>query len=157
MLVIFALCGWVAGALVLGSDHDATFLGSLLSAGAFRSAIAASVGALAWSPLLAWGRLRWHFGMLVGLAAGLTALYAYFFIWPPEMQEGRAQAWKTTGLFVTVYWRFLIPSSLVAGAASAEWTNWPVRTPRWQQIANGDDLPDIPIPASPRGPSEDDP
>ena len=149
VLVIFALCGWIAGALVLGSDEDATFLGSLTARGAFRGAIAAALGALVWSPLLAWGRLRWHLGMLVGLLAGLAALFLFFFLWPPEMQEGRFGAWKTTGLFITVYWRFLVPSALIAGGVGAEWTRRPVRKPRWQHIADGDDLPEIPIPAPP--------
>jgi hypothetical protein len=150
VLVIFALCGWIAGALVLGTNKDATFLGSLWTAWPLRSAIAAALGALVWGPLLAWARLRWYLGALVGLVAGLTALYLFFFIWPPEMQAGRLAAWKTAGLFITVYWRFLIPSSVVAGALGAEWTRWPVRTPRWQQIADGEDLPEIPVPAPPR-------
>lgn len=155
--MIFALCGWIAGALVLGTNRDTTFFGSLWTQWTLRSAAAAALGALAWSPLLAWARLRWYLGTLVGLAAGLTSVALFFFLWPPEMQDGRLHAWKTAGLFITVYWRFLIPASVVAGAAATEWTRWPVRTPRWEQIANGDDLPEIPIPAPPRPPPEESP
>lgn len=155
--MIFALCGWVAGALVLGTNQDTTFLGALWTPWTLRSAVAAGVAAVVWGPLLAWARLRWYLGALVGLVAGLTALYLFFFIWPPDMQDGRLEAWKTAGLFISVYWRFLIPASIVAGAGAAEWTRWPVRTPRWQQIADGDDLPEIPVPAPPRPPPEESP
>ena len=152
VVVVFALSGWVTGALILGTNQDATFLGSLWTAPPLRSAIAAATGALVWGPVFSRTRPRWYLGTIIGVVAGLTALCLFFFIWPPDTQDGRWMAWKTAALFLTVYWRFLIPSSVLAGAAAAAWTRRPVPLPRWQQLANGDDLPERPIPAPPRPP-----
>lgn len=149
VLVIFALCGWITSGLVLSTNEHETFFGSLWTLWPLRGAVAAAIGGLVWGPLLAWLRLRWYLGAPAGLGAGLTALFIFFFIWKPEMQDGRLQAWKTAGLFITVYWRFLIPAAALAGAVAVEWSRRSVRKPRWQSIADGDDLPEIPIPVRP--------
>jgi hypothetical protein len=114
-------------------------MNGLLSSTAVRGAFAGIAGALPWAPLLGWARLRWPVGILVGQVVGMTGLYLFFFMWPPELQSGRLAAWRTAGLFITVFWKYLMPVSAVAGAAATLWARRSVRPPRWQLIAEADD------------------
>jgi hypothetical protein len=136
VLVVFALGGWIAGGLVVATNADTSVVGGLTGVYAFRSALAGLAGGVVWGPLMGWARLRGYFGAVIGLVAGLTSLYLFFFLWPPSLQAGRLDAWKTAGLFVSVYWRYLIPVSVVAGAVACEWARRPVAPPRWQTMAD---------------------
>lgn len=136
--ITFAVVGWLAGALVLTTNSDQDTVGAFVHPIAFRSGLAALLASLAWGPALAWTRLRWIWGAIIGVPIGLTAIYVFFFIWPHGWQAGRVNAWKSVTLFTTIYWRYLIPMSCLAGALSSVWAKRTVRPPRWVEIADED-------------------
>lgn len=120
---------------MISTNAETSLMSGLFSSIALRGMVAGIAGALPWAPLLGWARLRWPAGILVGQVAGITALYLFFFMWPPELQSGRLAAWRTAGLFITVFWKYLMPVSAVAGAVATTWARRSVRPPRWQRIA----------------------
>jgi len=143
VLLVFALTGWAAAVAVLASDADVTALGAWRSVPAQRGAVAAAIAGLVWAPLLGWARPRWPIAALGGLLAGGTTLLVFFFLWPHGYQGGRMRAGHAAALFLSVYWRILLPAAMAAGVVAARWAAREVPRPRWARLAD-DDLPPEP-------------
>ena len=131
MLLVFALAGWIAVIVMMARDDSWTLLRAAATRFPLQGALAATLGGLAWAPLLSWGRLSAWAGAPVGLLAGLTGLYLYFFAWPHDWQAGRLNAWKSVALFLEVYGWLLGPLAALAGGVAAGWARRPIRPPRW--------------------------
>ena len=114
---ILIVVGWVAGTLVLASDDDRTMVDAITHLGARKSAFTALVAGLICLPLLR--KLNpWPWALAVAPLMATIALLMYFFLWPHSWQASRFDAYKPAWLFTEVYWRFILPSAILAAAAT---------------------------------------
>lgn len=134
VLVSLALGGWFTALLVMVPDDSWTLAEAAFSMAALKAATAGAVTGILFSPILVFRRMPAWVGAPMGLLAGLGGIWFFFFLWPHDWQAGRLNADKSLGLFLSVYWRSLLPTFLAVGVATTAWCQRPVRPPRWMRV-----------------------
>ena len=118
VLVSLALGGWFTALLVMVPDDSWTLAEAAFSMAALKAATAGAVTGILFSPILVFRRMPAWVGAPMGLLAGLGGIWFFFFLWPHDWQAGRLNADKSLGLFLSVYWRSLLPTFLAVGVAT---------------------------------------
>jgi hypothetical protein len=113
---VLAFAGWLSGAVIMATDADKGMLEAAIHPVSVRAFAAGIVAALAFGPLFGWTRIPTWAGALLGIPAGVLGVFAFFYIWPHEFQPSRMDSWKPTGIVLGVYWKWLVPIVLAAGA-----------------------------------------
>ena len=134
VLLVFLAGGWLAAMVVMVPDDSWTVATAWASPAARNSALAGALAGLILSPFLVFYRAQWWAGLPVGLIGGALGVWLFFFFWPHEWQAGRWNAYKSTGLFLSVYWMSLIPLTMAMGVAAVVWAQRKVRPPRWARF-----------------------
>ena len=131
VLTVYAVGGWLAALVVMVPDDSWTLGTAWADPAALRSMLSGGLAGLLISPFLVFRQAKWWAGLPIGLLTGAFAVWLYFFFWPHDWQAGRWNAYKSTGLFLSVYWMSLVPLVMALGVAATVWSQRKVRPPRW--------------------------
>ena len=147
MLALYALGGWLAAMVVMLPDDSWTFTSAWASSQAWHAILAGLLAGLLATPPLALSKAPWWIGLPIGVLVGGAGLWLYFFFWPHEWQAGRWNAHKSTGLFLAVYWKKLVPLCAAVGGAATAWAQAPVRPSKWERALAEAEARDTSAPA----------
>lgn len=126
--VVFALFGLVAAVAILASNANTTLGEALQHPASWRGLLAAVLSTTFWGPTLTDKRVPLFVSPFLGCLAGITALFTYFLIWPPEWD---ISTWKYVGIILMTYWYILVPSAMAAGILASLWNHGlPIRRRR---------------------------
>jgi hypothetical protein len=115
LIWLWALSSAIATMAIILQQDSASLIQSLFHPNVWIAAMAGLLTAAAMSPLLAARWMRWYWGALTGLPVGGFVLFCFFFAKPHAWQASRLEAWKSVGLFVTIYPLIIIPVALLTG------------------------------------------
>ncbi|MDG1483810.1 MAG: hypothetical protein P8R54_29735 [Myxococcota bacterium] len=132
--VIFALAGWMGGAIITAKGGLAGLSGTMMSIESLRAGLlAAALGAGLGAPML-WIRQRpvaiiaW---VAVSGATAALAVWLYYAIWPPQWE---APAYKIAGMVLKGYWKHLIPLAIASGVLIGSLITAPEQPPEESPI-----------------------
>ncbi|MEL6349649.1 MAG: hypothetical protein AAFV53_41480 [Myxococcota bacterium] len=124
IVVVYAVCGWMFGILVLKKLGWAAFV----QPDPLQAALVAAIVGSLWGILIVYAR-RWYLGALLALpSAGLT-VWLYFVLWP--VQNWNISATNATLVILQSYRWYLAPLAILGGAFGAWWAARPLPRPAW--------------------------
>jgi hypothetical protein len=115
LIWLWALGSAMATIAIILQQDSTSLIESLLHPNVWIAGMAGLLIAAAMSPILTARWMRWYWGALIGLPMGGIVMFCFFFAEPHAWQASRIEAWKSVGLFVTIYPLIIIPAALLTG------------------------------------------